>query len=500
MSRIRYIGGKLTETVGGKYIMYADGNIEFHALKEIVFTGAEKGIRFGEPKTYEYTHTEIIEVQFIDEKNKVLKKTALPKFGGITATNILYGKKIKIKIITKEVKDGTRIMFSLKGETKSTHQPFLDIDTLKWKLDIKNNTCETDFFILNPLWYSEDAEYYDYDTNTTKVKEEDLNTFYVYGVLHAKVFELPKKNDRLTPVAYIRNYEELIGLFNTDDLGGKDLVNNYENKFISSSSKMLEIARLFSAFITGTKDLTIEQIETRVEQDAKSIWNEAVKQVQAGKLDDRSLYWTRNKMQVRLKRHFLFEKDIDFEKSIVKKETALEKLIQVFEEKSRNYTGIDFSKAGGKKKVLITGFDPFLLNSIKYPNSYNILQSNPSGVVALGLANNDKLGAYIQTIVVPVRYTDFDGSQDNAKGQGEGIIERYITPFINQVDMIITISQAGVDDYHIDVFATATRKGLNDNMDFKRVDESKSVSNTAPETIITTLPIEMTRGNSKAIF
>jgi len=53
--------------------------------------------------------------------------------------------------------------------------------------------------------------------------------------------------------------------------------------------------------------------------------------------------------------------------------------------------------------------------------------------------------------------------------------------------MIITISQAGANDYHIDVFATATRGGFNDNMDYIRKDESKSISDTEPETIITTL-------------
>ena len=66
--------------------------------------------------------------------------------------------------------------------------------------------------------------------------------------------------------------------------------------------------------------------------------------------------------------------------------------------------------------------------------------------------------------------------------------------------MIVTVSQAGPNNYHIDVFATATREGFNDNMDFKREDESKSFSGTTPETIKTTLPIQMTQGKSKAIY
>jgi hypothetical protein len=42
--------------------------------------------------------------------------------------------------------------------------------------------------------------------------------------------------------------------------------------------------------------------------------------------------------------------------------TNLSKMITLFEEKSRNYTGVDFGKApAGMKKILIAGFDPFVL-------------------------------------------------------------------------------------------------------------------------------------------
>ena len=330
----------------------------------------------------------------------------------------------------------------------------------------------------------------------------------------------PLEGQRLKPISYKRNYEELIGLFNTDNSGTKDLLTNYENKFIDSVKDFKYIVDDFSEYIhEDNRDLTIEQIRTQVVSSAKKLWDEAVWQVQGHNLttknkdpktgeekkivtkvpallDDRPLYWARLAMQVILKRHPIFEKDIDFEKSIVKKGTELEKTIQLFEEKSRNYTEIDFGKAGRKKKVLITGFDPFILNEFdnNYLNSVtnpNILQSNPSGVMSLALANDDKLGVYIQTIIVPVRYTDFDGSQDYNNGQGVGIIEKYIKPFINQVDMIITISQAGENDYNIDKFGTATRGGFNDNQDYKRVPGSHALI-TKDEWIETTLPIEFT--------
>jgi len=66
--------------------------------------------------------------------------------------------------------------------------------------------------------------------------------------------------------------------------------------------------------------------------------------------------------------------------------------------------------------------------------------------------------------------------------------------------MIITISQALPHNYHIDVFATASRGGFNDNLNFLREKNSKSVNEKSPETIVTTLPKELTENNSKAEF
>jgi len=86
----------------------------------------------------------------------------------------------------------------------------------------------------------------------------------------------------------------------------------------------------------------------------------------------------------------------------------------------------------------------------------------------LNLNNNDKFEAYIQTMIVPVRYADFDSSKSHKEGSGIGIIEKYITSFISEVDIIITISQSGPGDYNVDKFATARRGGFNDNYDSTR--------------------------------
>ncbi|ELY2018135.1 hypothetical protein SL053_002048 [Flavobacterium psychrophilum] len=522
-SKTRIVGGNITIKTGGNHHIWAE-SISITSGKQIIQT-AKEGIIYGDyvpPEKYYTTHPSVEKVEFFDQNNKLLNQNT---------KDFYYGQKLKIKVTTKDAKDGAMIYLTLQGKSKSKNQKFdlMNGSAYRWGfVPVTNNLYETPLFELNPNWYSDDFEYYDYDEHKTKIKEEDLNEFFVKVTFDAKMVFFPLEGERLKPISYRRNYEELIGLFNTDDSGAKDLLTNYENKFIDSVKDFKTIVDDFSEYIhEDNRDLTIDQIRTQVISSAKKLWDEAVWQVQGHNLttknkdpktgeektvvtkvqallDDRPLYWARLAMQVILKRHPVFEKDIDLEKSIVKKGTELEKIIQLFEEKSRNYTGIDFSKAGSKKKVLITGFDPFILNKfdnkLMKPYSPNVLQSNPSGLVALSLANDVKLGAYIQTMVVPVRYTDFDGCQDHYKGQGEGIIEKYIKPFISQVDMIITVSQAGEGDYHIDIFATATRKGLNDNMDFVRVDESKSVSDNAPETIQTTLPIQMTKGISKAIY
>lgn len=529
---ITKVGGTLTKTFEEVNIYTTEGSINMYSNTSIDMK-ADQEIPLGDyvepPESTLTKHPDIEKVEFIDvENDTVLSQSTINGIEGGNATQFLYGKKLKIRItFTEEPKKGSKekIEIKLKGKSKNTSQKFVDIDKLKWTTNIENKILETDPFIVPLSWYNEDFEFYDYDSHSTKIKSEDLNSFSLETFHNSRIAFLPKKINHLKPIAYRRNYEELIGLFKTDDSGDKDLSSNYENKFISYNSEILSLVKEFFEFLQ-TEDLKINDIKKRVETDAKQLWGLAVKQVQGydtiapypttnysekviaegsltkedthkiynpPNLDDRPLYWARNKMQVRLKRHPIFEDNVDLETSIVCKDTELESIITLFEELSRNYTGVDFSKApSGTKKVLITGFDPFILNSFKHPNiKGNILQSNPSGCLALSLSKNNEIGANIQTLIVPVRYTDFDGSTDPKEGHGEGVVEKYIKPFIEKVDMIITISQAGPKDFNIDKYATATRGGFNDNSDFIRVDGSHAIK-TDDEWIETTLPKEMT--------
>lgn len=156
------------------------------------------------------------------------------------------------------------------------------------------------------------------------------------------------------------------------------------------------------------------------------IWQYSKEQVQTGKIvDDRPLYW--NRLAIK---NFTKQSPSNFS------ENQLNALLEVFENSSRGYSDLGFSKQTNKK-ILLTGFDPFLLDR-------NLEQSNPSGLNALLLDGkviryqtsiNGKpqtITAEINTAMIPVRFEDFD--------QGE--IESLLAPFYatNSVNMIATIS------------------------------------------------------------
>jgi len=406
---------------------------------------------------------QIIDIQFINENDVVLSQSSIKGIEGGNATDFIYGKKIKIKVITKNIENGKKIKCKLKGKTKNTNQKFLGISQLDWELEINNDECETILFPLPISWYSEVFE--NYNSHKTIIKSEDLNAFMVDTMYEGAITFIHKKEHWLKPIAYRRNYEEYIGLYKYEDLTIKhsekrDSVDNYENKYISKNSEIRTLVKDFLEFL-NQEDLKIEGdenkgIKERIEKDAKRLWLLGVKQVQDGDLDDRTLYWARNKMQVHLKRHPLFEKDINFEKSTVNtNNTPLNDIIILFEELSRNYNNISFSGITSKK-LLITGFDPFILDPTKDGNP---LQSNPSGVTALDLHGKTIGDYYIQTFIAPVRYKDFDEFKE-----GEGIIEKFITPFIKKVNMIITVSQGGAFRFDVDRFPAKNRGGYKDNM------------------------------------
>jgi len=159
------------------------------------------------------------------------------------------------------------------------------------------------------------------------------------------------------------------------------------------------------------------------------LWKDAGKSFkQLHNFDDRSLYWARLQMTKALRLSPAFEQLLPMQQ---------QELMWKFELISRGQKDIKFNQ-NADKKILITGFDPFFLDR-------HINQSNPSGVAALALddllVSKDGQSAEIETLIIPVRFADFD----------KGMIEELLLPYYKQVDMIVTISM-GRNDFDLERF------------------------------------------------
>lgn len=170
-----------------------------------------------------------------------------------------------------------------------------------------------------------------------------------------------------------------------------------------------------------------------VSQLGERLWQFNKQQVQSGQVvDDRPLYWTRLAISAYMK-----------ENANQLSNNERKALVEVLEEASRGRTDLVYAKAADKQ-ILLTGFDPFLLDR-------NISQSNPSGLAALQLdgvvievqGENGPITAEINTAMVPVRYQDFE----------DGEVESLLAPFYatEGVDLIATISM-GRSDFDLEHF------------------------------------------------
>ena len=160
-------------------------------------------------------------------------------------------------------------------------------------------------------------------------------------------------------------------------------------------------------------------LQQQVRLSGDQLWQAAKHQVTASSLDDRGLYWARLALTRYLRQQTLGFPLTDNQRLA---------LIESLEHSSRGRLDLAYDKSI-EKKILITGFDPFLLDT-------NIRQSNPSGVLALyldgAIIEHNGLRAEINSMIFPVRYADFDA----------GEVESALAPYyaLNDVHMVITIS------------------------------------------------------------
>ncbi|MCB1685376.1 MAG: hypothetical protein R3E82_02075 [Pseudomonadales bacterium] len=159
----------------------------------------------------------------------------------------------------------------------------------------------------------------------------------------------------------------------------------------------------------------------------RMLWRRAVSDVQEGNLDDRPLYWSR--LAGRLAGR------PDHPASDPSRTR-----VRSFEYASRGFDDLRFPEAADTRRVLISGFDPFLLDR-------DIGQSNPSGLAALALDGMrlpvEKGWVWIEAVIFPVRYEDFD----------EGIVESVLADALasHSIDLVVTISM-GRDAFDLERF------------------------------------------------
>lgn len=198
-----------------------------------------------------------------------------------------------------------------------------------------------------------------------------------------------------------------------------------ENRIAKATQAMPQVfmvhAKLLNRFTQDWSKLVgFKSAYQFIEESGESLWKNAKKNISNSKsYDDRPLYWARLQMSLVIREHPLKFK---FSKSQRKQ------LLDLLEKTSRGTTDLDFN-SGVNKKILLTGFDPFLLDR-------NIDQSNPSGVIALLLDGKiielNGVKAEINTVMIPVKFDDFD----------QGLIESILSPYYaeNSVNMVVTVS------------------------------------------------------------
>ncbi|MGB1290559.1 MAG: hypothetical protein ACPG5Z_00405 [Pseudoalteromonas sp.] len=203
-----------------------------------------------------------------------------------------------------------------------------------------------------------------------------------------------------------------------------------ELRIEKATAAMPNVVTAFSDDVASLKESwqsvsSYQQATDLINSYAKQLWRDAKQRiVKSNSFDDRELYWARLQSSKVIRASKPGFAMTDAEQSA---------LLTMLENGSRGRTELAYTKKTDKK-ILLTGFDPFLLDR-------HINQSNPSGVAALLLDGQvikyKGITAEINTVMVPVRYTDFD----------QGIIEQLLAPYyaLNNVDMVVTVSMGGKD-------------------------------------------------------
>jgi hypothetical protein len=163
--------------------------------------------------------------------------------------------------------------------------------------------------------------------------------------------------------------------------------------------------------------------------------------------DDRPLYWARLQVRAAL-RQWLPKFDLSAADRL--------DLITTFDKASRGMFDIKFPAGKGVKRLIFSGFDPYTLDGGTRgtaPGSVgnNIRHGNPSGATVLATDGTqhvtpDGTTVFIEAYVLPVNYPEFE------QGYLEDTVGPFMLPGPRQVNASVTVSQAGPDQFNLEVW------------------------------------------------
>jgi pyrrolidone-carboxylate peptidase len=208
------------------------------------------------------------------------------------------------------------------------------------------------------------------------------------------------------------------------------------------------------------------------------LWKAAVARVQGrgpagGDLsrdDDRPLYWARLHLTRALRQW-----TPQFSLSAPQRDA----LIWSLERSSRGQRDIEFR--AGAKRILMSGFDPFTLDS-------DIRRSNPSGASALHLdgttVQTPSGPARVEAVVFPVLWTPFE----------KGMVEQTFLPHLRRIDAFTTVSQGRPDRFDLERWNGRWHTGADNNRETRAsvipIPPGVPTVEPAPEFVGSTLPFD----------
>lgn len=208
-----------------------------------------------------------------------------------------------------------------------------------------------------------------------------------------------------------------------------------------ASSVLRDRPALFRARLAAAESLS--RACEIAEAEGLALWHAARVAAATTSCDDRPLYWVRLSFTAYVRRSYAPPFALTHD--------GRAQLLALVERASRGMSELGFSREPGVLRFLISGFDPFRLDT-------STDRSNPSGAAALFLDGQHLVcadrRAEVRAVIFPVRFRDFD------RGIVESTFRPWLTPRLDdtpRLHLLMTISQNNTPGYDIEHWAGRRR-------------------------------------------